>query len=81
MKTITIKETVYNKLVSVKKADESFSDLFERLSSKEKTSIKSLAGFLNEKEASKMKKTIEAHRKSSSKMDAHREKRIEKAWL
>lgn len=31
VKTITIKETVYRDLVKVKKKEESFSDLFERL--------------------------------------------------
>jgi predicted CopG family antitoxin len=31
VKTITIKESVYNELIKVKEADESFSDLFERL--------------------------------------------------
>jgi predicted CopG family antitoxin len=30
-KTITIKEKVYAELINVKKEDESFSDLFERL--------------------------------------------------
>ena len=30
-KTITIKESVYTDLINVKKEDESFSDLFERL--------------------------------------------------
>jgi predicted CopG family antitoxin len=30
-KTLTIKDEVYKKLVSVKEKDESFSDLFERL--------------------------------------------------
>ena len=31
VKTITIRDEVYRKLVSVKKKDESFSELFERL--------------------------------------------------
>lgn len=31
VKTITIRDEVYKKLVSVKKKDESFSELFERL--------------------------------------------------
>ncbi len=31
VKTITIREQVYNKLVQVKKENESFSELFERL--------------------------------------------------
>ena len=30
-KTLTIRDPVYNKLVSLKKSDESFSELFERL--------------------------------------------------
>ena len=35
VKTLTIKEDVYNKLVAIKKQGESFSDLFERLAKKE----------------------------------------------
>jgi predicted CopG family antitoxin len=31
VKTITIKESVYDELIKVKESDESFSDLFERL--------------------------------------------------
>ena len=31
VKTITIKDNVYNKLVELKRENESFSDLFERL--------------------------------------------------
>ena len=31
VKTITIREEVYNKLIAVKRKDESFSQLFERL--------------------------------------------------
>mgnify|MGYP006290789667 CR=1 FL=1 len=31
-KTITIKERIYNKLLLMKRKDESFSDLFDRLS-------------------------------------------------
>jgi predicted CopG family antitoxin len=35
VKTLTIKEDVYNRLVAIKKQGESFSDLFERLAKKE----------------------------------------------
>jgi predicted CopG family antitoxin len=35
VKTLTIKEDVYRKLVAIKKQGESFSDLFERLAKKE----------------------------------------------
>ena len=38
-KTLTIKDNVYKKLLLMKKENESFSDLFERLS---KTNIKAL---------------------------------------
>ena len=34
-KTITIKEEVYNSLLSLKRKDESFSDLLDRLAKKE----------------------------------------------
>ena len=37
VKTLTIKEDVYKKLVAIKKQGESFSDLFERLAEKEDT--------------------------------------------
>ena len=37
VKTLTIKEDVYNRLVAIKKQGESFSDLFERLAKKEDT--------------------------------------------
>jgi len=37
VKTLTIKEDVYNRLVAIKRQGESFSDLFERLAKKEDT--------------------------------------------
>ena len=38
-KTITVKERVYNKLLAMKRKDESFSDLFERLSKRSNLDI------------------------------------------
>ena len=81
MKTLTIKDTVYEKLVKVKKGKESFSDLFERLADKEKTSILEFAGFLSKKDAEKMEKAIKEYRKESVKADIERKKRLEKLWL
>jgi len=43
-KTVTIKESVYNKLILVKRKDESFSDLLERLSKSNLTTLKKLRG-------------------------------------
>jgi predicted CopG family antitoxin len=38
-KTITVKERVYNKLLAMKRKNESFSDLFERLSQRSNLEI------------------------------------------
>jgi predicted CopG family antitoxin len=43
-KTLTIKESVYKKLLLVKKKDESFSDLFERLSNSNIQVLKKMRG-------------------------------------
>ena len=43
-KTLTIKESIYKKLLLIKKEDESFSDLFERLSNSNIKALKKLRG-------------------------------------
>jgi len=43
-KTITIKKNVYEKLLTLKKKDESFSALFERLSNKNIDALRKLRG-------------------------------------
>ncbi len=43
-KTITIKNSVYKKLLLLKQKDESFSDLFERLSNKNIAVLQNLRG-------------------------------------
>ena len=43
-KTLTIKESVYKKLLLMKKKNESFSDLFERLSNSNIEVLKKLRG-------------------------------------
>lgn len=43
-KTLTIKKSVYEKLLTIKRENESFSDLFERLSKKNVTTLKKLRG-------------------------------------
>lgn len=43
-KTLTIKESVYKKLLIMKRKDESFSDLFERLSDSNIEVLKKMRG-------------------------------------
>lgn len=43
-KTLTIKESVYKKLLAIKRKDESFSDLFERLSKSNLEILKKMRG-------------------------------------
>ncbi len=63
-KTLTIRDEVYNKLASVKRKDESFSELFERLvegrSSAE--SLRRLRGSVEFRDKKKMLSEIEALR-------------------
>lgn len=80
VKTLTIKNKVYEKLVTIKGREESFSDLFERLAEKEKPDIMEFAGFLSKEESSKVKKAISDYRKKSRKADLEREKRLERLW-
>jgi len=43
-KTLTVKKSVYEKLLTIKRENESFSDLFERLSKKNVATLKKLRG-------------------------------------
>jgi len=48
MKTISIRDNVYEKLLKLKREDESFSDVIERLLTREKTSLKQFFGKLKD---------------------------------
>ncbi|MEM0079995.1 MAG: antitoxin VapB family protein [Nitrososphaerota archaeon] len=48
MKTLTIREEVYEKLVKLKKEGESFSDLLERILEEKRPSLKDFAGILKD---------------------------------
>jgi len=43
-KTLTVKKSVYERLLAIKRENESFSDLFERLSKKNVATLKKLRG-------------------------------------
>jgi len=53
MKTITIREELYERLVRLKREGESFSDVIERLLNRPKISIRFFAGELKDSEALK----------------------------
>lgn len=79
MKTLTIKEKVYKDLLSVKEGGESFSDLLERLATKEKKSITEFAGFLSGKTSLAMLQNSKKLR-ARTKFDEEREKRLASRW-
>jgi predicted CopG family antitoxin len=61
-KTLTIKTSVYEKLLTMKRKNESFSDLFERLSEKNIATLKRLRGCTEFTDKEKMLKDIEKKR-------------------
>ena len=62
-KTLTIKERVYQKLLGMKKENESFSDLFERLSNKNIDTLRKLRGTIEFKNKQSMLKDLYIKRK------------------
>jgi len=80
VKTLTIKDKVYEELVNIKGKEESFSDLFERLAKKEKAGIMEFAGFLSKETAEKMKKDIAKRKKEGIKLEGKKRERLEKLW-
>ncbi|MCX8193682.1 MAG: antitoxin VapB family protein [Nitrososphaeria archaeon] len=50
MKTLTVRDEVYAKLVKMKREGESFSDLLERILERGRSSLKDFAGILKESE-------------------------------
>ena len=80
VKTLTIKDKIYEELVTIKGREESFSDLFERLAKKEKKGIMEFAGFLSKETAEKMKKGIAKRKAEDRKLGTKKRKRLEKLW-
>jgi len=62
-KTLTIKESVYKKLLLMKRQDESFSDLFERLSQSNLEILKKLHGRLTYDDKEELLKDMYKKRK------------------
>jgi predicted CopG family antitoxin len=62
-KTLTIKKSVYEKLMGMKKQNESFSDLFERLSNRNIDTLKKLRGTIEFKNKEALLKDLYKKRK------------------
>ena len=62
-KTLTIKESAYKKLLLMKRKDESFSDLFERLSKSNIEVLKKMRGCNTYEDKEKMLEEIYEKRK------------------
>ena len=65
MKTLTIRDEVYKKLISVKESDESFSELFERLVDQQSPTelLKSLRGSIELEKEEKRKILLEVDKR------------------
>ena len=61
-KTLTIKTSIYEKLLAMKRKNESFSDLFERLGDNNMATLKRLRGCTEFTDKEKMVKDIEKKR-------------------
>jgi len=61
-KTLTIKATVYEKLLALKRENESFSDLFERLSTNNVATLRKLRGCTEFKNKEQMLRDIQKKR-------------------
>jgi len=78
VKTLTIREDVYNKLAKMKKQGESFSELFLELMDRKRFTgedLKKYMGILTEKEYRRMKKETKTIRRKISEDIRKREKR------
>ena len=62
-KTLTIKKDVYDRLLTMKQKDESFSELFDRLSRRNVDALKKIRGSLKIKDKEKMIEDIYEKRK------------------
>ncbi len=76
VKTLTIKEKVYNRLRADKRIEESFSDYFERLLSEKKRDYMRFAGIWDKKTAEEIRAIIRKSRKEDEKFSNEREKRL-----
>lgn len=73
-KTISITEEAYRKLASMKKENESFSKVIERIAGKKK--LGKFFGVLSEETANKLEKAIKDGRKEHRRLSAVRMKRL-----
>lgn len=76
-KTISITENAYNQLANLKKENESFSLVIQRITNNEgKTKLKELFGILKEEAGEEFEKSILEGRKLHRKLHKKRNKRL-----
>lgn len=75
-KNISITESAYNKLARLKRENESFSIVIERIAGKEKGNIDNFFGVLSDKSADSLEKAIMERRDRHKKSRLNRIKRI-----
>ena len=77
-KTITIKDEVYRDLLKLKRKDESFTELFKRLTEREKLDLTRFAGAwkMSDDEWKKIERVLKERRRSADRNFEERVKRL-----
>ncbi len=78
-KTITITEEAYKRLKQLRREDESFSQIIQRVTSNAGRLLK-FAGTLTEKEADRLEKRLLENRKRWLKVEAERREELRRQW-
>ena len=75
-KTISITEEAYKRLATLKKENESFSLVINRITKEKKVKLRDLHGILSKKAGEELEKNILEGRKMHRKMDEERNKKF-----
>ena len=78
-KSITITEEAYKRLKQLRREDESFSQIIQRLTSNAGRLLK-FAGALNEKDADRLEKRIQENRKRWMDLEVKRKTELRRQW-
>jgi len=79
VKTLTITEETYNKMKRLKRENESFSDLFNRLADEKLNIASRFRGLIkmSEKEVDEWRKSLAGNKKLISELEQKKEKKLE----
>lgn len=79
-KTLTITEKAYDKLAKLKRENESFSLVIERLTRKNKPKLRNFHGIISKEFGSELEESILEERKLHEKLSNKRHKRLMEAF-